>query len=329
MIDRRLTLAVTLAFALVAMSSAVEAQQAGKVYRVGCIPGGLLAPRMHQWDAFRQQLREQGYVEGRNIVLEFRVPEREGAPYDDLVADLIRLNVDVIVATGNAAVLAAKQATGTIPIVMSPSTDPVGAGLVASLARPGRNITGVSIISAELSGKRLQLLRELAPKASRVAVLWNPSEPQGAPQFQAVEAAARAMAVRLLSLEASQAGDLEKVFEAARTGRAEALILTSSPLYYGLRVRIANLALKHRLPASYWLPAFVDAGGLMTYGPSDTEYYRQAAVFVHKILKGAKPSDLPVEQPTKFELAINMKTAKALGLTIPQSLFLRADRVVE
>jgi putative ABC transport system substrate-binding protein len=329
MIDRRLTLAVTLAFALLATPSAAEAQQAGKVHRIGCIPGGLLAPRMPQWDAFRQRLRELGYVEGQNIVLEFRGPEQEGAPYDDLVADLVRLNVDVIVATGTPAALAAKRATSTIPIVMSPSTDPVGAGLVANLARPGRNITGVSIISEELSGKRLQLLRELAPKASRVAVLWNPSQPQGAPQFQAVEAAARAMGVRLLSLEASQASDLEKVFEAARKGRAEALIVTGSPLYYGLRVRIADLALKHRLPASYWLPAFVDAGGLMTYGPSDTEYYRQPAVFVDKILKGAKPGDLPIEQPTKFELAINMKTAKTLGLTIPQSLLLRADRVVE
>ena len=282
---------------------------------------------MHQWDAFRQRLRDLGYVEGQNIVLEIRAPEREGASFDGLVADLIRLNVDVIVASGVAAILAAKRATSTIPIVMSPGSDPIRLGIVASLARPGGNVTGVSIMVEDLNPKRLQLLREIAPKASRVAVLWN--QPSGPAQLQAVEATATAMGIRLLSLEAGKASDIEKAFETATKARAEAMIVMSSPVYYGLRARIADLALKYRLPAIYWLPAFVDAGGLITYGPSDTEYYRQAATFVDKVFKGAKPADLPVEQPTKFELMINLKTAKALGLTIPPSLLQRADQVIE
>jgi len=312
---------------LLAAPLAAAAQPARKMYRIGCIPAGPLPPRMHQWDAFRQRLRDLGYVEGQNVVLEVRAPEREGASFDGLVADLIRLNVDVIVASGVAAILTAKRATSTIPIVMSPGSDPVGLGLVASLAQPGGNVTGVSIMVEEMNAKRLQLLREIVPKASRVAVLWTP--PSGAVQLQAVELAATAMGIRLLSLEAGQAGDIEKAFETAAKARAEAMIVTGSPVYYGLRARIADLALKYRLPAIYWLPAFVQAGGLIMYGPSDTEYYRQAAVFVDKIFKGAKPADLPVEQPTKFELVINLKTAKALGLTIPPSLLLRADQVIE
>jgi putative ABC transport system substrate-binding protein len=324
--DRRAFLG-TLACAFLTAPLAAEAQPAGKVYRIGCIPAGPLPSRMHQWDAFRQRLRDLGYVEAQTIVLEIRAPEREGASFDGLVADLIRLNVDVIVASGVAAILAARRATGTIPIVMSPGSDSVRLGIVASLARPGGNVTGVSIMVEDLNPKRLQLLREIAPKASRVAVLWN--QPSGPAQLQALEATATAMGIRLLSLEAGQASDIEKAFETATEARAEAMIVTGSPVYYGLRARIADVALKYRLPAIYWLPAFVHAGGLITYGPSDTEYYRQAAVFVDKVFKGAKPADLPVEQPTKFELVINLKTTKALGLTIPPSLLQRADLVIQ
>jgi putative ABC transport system substrate-binding protein len=305
-VDRR-TFIPSVVLGLLAAPLAAEAQRAPRVYRIGCIPAGPLPSRMHQWDAFRQRLRDLGYVERQNVVLEVRAPEREGASFDGLVADLIRLNVDVIVASGIAAILAAKRATSTIPIVMSPGSDPVGLGLVASLARPGGNVTGVTIMVEDMNANRLQLLREITPKASRVAVLWN--QPSGAAQLKAVEAAATGMGIRLLSLEAGQAGDIEKAFETAAKARAEAMIVTASPVYYGLRARIADVALKYRIPAIYWLPAFVDAGGLIMYGPRDTEYYRQAAVFVDKIFKGAKPADLPVEQPTKFELVINLNTA--------------------
>jgi putative tryptophan/tyrosine transport system substrate-binding protein len=319
---------VILILVILAMPLAATAQQTGKVYRIGCIPGGLLAPRAHQWDAFRQALRELGWVEGQNIILEFRPPAREGDPYDDLAAELVRLKVDVIVATGTRAVRATKQATSTIPIVMSPSGDPVGEGLVASLARPGGNVTGTSTMVSDRSGKHLEIIREIVPSASRLAVLWAP--PFNEPGFHAVEAAARVLGVKLFELRVTQAGDFDHAFETASRDHAEVLIvLGGNALFFGLRARIADLALHHRLPAIYDLPSYAHSGGLVAYGPSDTEYYRRAAVYVDKILKGAKPADLPVEQPTKFELVINLKTAKTLGVVIPPALLFQATEVIQ
>ena len=301
------------------------AQLGERVPRIGILPGSPLAVRMHQWDAFRQTLRELGYVEGQNIVFEFRPPAREGDPFESLAIDLVHRKVDLIVATSNVAVRAASRATNTIPIVMSPAGDPLAEGFVTSLARPSGNITGVSILSVDLSGKRLEILRDVVPQVSRVAVLWTTGAEE---QLRAVESAARAIRVEVLGVGASRGDDLERAFDTAAKGRAGALVVTSGAVLFGLRARIAELALKHRLPAVYPLPSFAYAGGLLAYGPNDTEYYRRAAVYVDKILKGAKPADLPIEQPTRFELVINLKTAKSLGLTIPQSILLRTDEVI-
>jgi putative ABC transport system substrate-binding protein len=298
----------------------------GKVWRVGILPGGLLAPRKFQWDAFRQRMHEFGYVEGKNVQYEFRAPDKEGAPYDALAADLVRLNVDAIVATAAVAISAAQRATQRIPIVMCPSADPISQGFVASLRRPGGNLTGVAILSEETSGKRLQLLREMMPKVARVAFIWEPSARK---QLEAAESAARQLGVRLQSIEVSTADALPAAFDAAVKGGAGALMVAQSPVTFGLRAQITALALKHRLPSNFALPANAVAGGLMSYGPNDTEYYRQAAVFVDKIFNGAKPGDLPIEQPTLFELVINMKTAKALGIKIPKSILLQATKVIE
>jgi putative ABC transport system substrate-binding protein len=267
-----------------------------------------------------------GHVENNTIEYVFRPPAKEGAGFDDLAADLVRLNVNVIVATGTAAIAAAKRATQSTPIVMCPTSDPVGLGFVASLAHPGGNLTGIALQYEDTTGKRLQLLREMVPQATRVAFIWSSG---GSKQLEAAQAVAPKLGVRLQPLEVSTQEGLPAAFEAAVKGGAEALMVVSTPLLFGMRSQVAALASKHRLPAIYPLPANADAGGLMTYGPNDSEYYRQAAVFVDKILKGAKPADLPVEQPTKFELAINRKAAKALGLTIPQSLLISADRVIE
>ena len=325
--NSRRKLVIALGAGALAAAFGSFAQQQGKVWRVGILPGGPLAPRKFQWDAFRARLTGLGYVEGNNIEYVFRPPAKEGAAFDDLAADLVRLNVDVIVATAAVAIAAAKRATQRIPIVMCPTSDPVSLGFVASLARPGGNLTGIALQYEDTTGKRLQLLREMVPHASRVAFIWNSGG--GKPQLEAAEAAALKLGVRLQPLEVSTQESLPAAFEAAVKGRAEALMVTSTPFLFGMRSQVAALALKHRLPAIFPLPANADAGGLMTYGPNDSEYYRQAAVFVDKILKGAKPADLPVEQPTKFELVINRKTAKALGLTIPQSLLISADRVIE
>jgi putative tryptophan/tyrosine transport system substrate-binding protein len=264
-------------------------------------------------------------VEGQNILLEFRPPAREGDAFDELAADLVRLQVDVIVASGTTGVRAAKRATSTIPIVMSPGGDPVGQGFVTSLARPGGNVTGTSIMEVDLHGKRLEILKEIIPGASRVAVLWAP---HAAAPISEVRAAARGLGVEILELQVTQADDLDHAFETASRDRADAMMVIGSTLFFGLRARIAELALHHRLPAIYNLPSYVHSGGLVVYGPSDMEYYRRAAVYVDKILKGAKPGDLPVEQPIKFELVINMKTAEALGLTIPPTLLFQATEVI-
>ncbi len=267
-------------------------------------------------------------MEGQNITLVFPSGEVRPERLPHLAAELVSLKVDVIVAATSVAVQAAKEATKTIPIVTPVTTDPVETGLVASLARPGGNITGLTPIASELSGKRLQLLKTVVPGASRIAVLSNPTSAGVPPQMRATEAAARALGVQLQSLEVRGPDEFETAFQAATKGRAGALIALDDPLVFTHRVRIVKLTAKSRLPAMYGLTGFVEAGGLMSYGPNLADMYRRAATYVDKILKGAKPADLPVEQPTKFEFVVNLKTAKALGLTIPQSVLIRADEVI-
>ena len=329
MVRRFQLLVVGLALGVLAHPAAAAAQPAVGVPRIGILSAGPLPPRAHQWEAFRRGLRELGYVEGKTIMLELRAPREEGGRHDELAADLVRLKVDVIVAATAPAIQAARRATGTIPIVMATSADAVRDGLVASLSRPGGNVTGLSMLQTDLSGKRVELLREIAPGVSRLAVLLNPASAQSVSQLREVEAAARALGVVTVRLEVSRADQLERALRAAAEGGADSLIVLTEPLFYGLRARVAELALKHRLPATAPWTVFAEAGGLVSYGASDTENYRRAATYVDKILKGAKPADLPVEQPTVFDLSVNLKTARALGLTIPPSVLARADRVIE
>ncbi len=322
-------LILALSLGLVAAPLPAGAQQPAKVYRIGYLTAGPISPRMHLVEAFRQGLGELGYMEGHNFALVTRSAERGPEQLSDRAAELVRLNVDVIVAVTTPAVQAAQQATGMIPIVMVSVADPVATGFVASLARPGGNTTGLSILSAELSGKRLQLLKEVVPRVSRVAVFWNPANPSNALQIGETKVAAQALGVQLQPLELRGPQDLESAFQAATRGRAGALIMLDDPLFFTHRTPIVALAAKSRLPAMYGLTGFVEAGGLMSYGTNLSDLHRRAATYVDKILKGAKPADLPVEQPTRFELVVNMKTAKALGITFPQSILVRADQVIQ
>ena len=279
-------------------------------------------------EAFRQGLRELGYVEGKNIVIEWRSgegkPEREG----ELVAEALRLKVDVIVTSGPTMTRAAKRATVTIPIVMAFDSDPVGNGFVASLARPGGNITGLSALSPELSGKQLELMKEIVPKLSRVAVLGNSNEPANPKTLKEIELAAEALGIQVQPLDVLSPKDIETAFRAATKARADALVVLASAVLSDQRAKVANVALKSRLPTVYFRQEFVEAGGLVSYGTSFTDLSRRAATYVDKILKGAKPAELPVEQPKKFEFVINLKTAKQIGLTIPPNVLARADRVI-
>jgi len=321
----------SLAGGLLAGPLAADAQQSGKLFRIGVLGNvPLTDPEgARVWGAFIQGLRELGYVEGRNITIEFRSSDGKYERLPELAAELVRLKVDVIVAPAGQNVVAAQRATRTIPIVMSGLTDPVGSGLVTSLGRPGGNVTGLSGFSTEIVGKQLELLKEMAPKVSRVAILWNPANQSHPLLLREAEAAARLLRVQLQTLEARGPDDFEMAFAAVTRERAGALLVAADGMFLLHRARIADLAAKTRLPAMYGLREYVDAGGLVVYGPSLRENFRRAATYVDKILKGAKPADLPVEQPTKFELVINLKTAKALGLTIPRSLLLRADQVIE
>ena len=330
MITRRVFVGA-LAGGIVAAPLAAEAQQAGKVYRIGILANVPLTDSQgaRLWGAFIQGLRELGYVEGKNITIEWRFSEGKYERLPELAADLARLKVDVIVAPATQNVAVAKQATGTIPIVMTGSGDPVGSGLVVSLARPGGNVTGLSVLAPEIVGKQLELLKEIVPKVSRVAVLWNPTNTSHPLLLREAKVAARSLGVQLHILEARGPEEVESAFATMTRERAGALLVPTDGMFLLHRARIAELAAKHRLPAMYGLREFVDAGGLMVYGASLRDSFRRAATYVDKILKGAKPGDLPVEQPTKFELIINLKTAKALGLTIPQSLLLRADEVIQ
>jgi putative ABC transport system substrate-binding protein len=302
-----------------------EALQAGKVYRIGIlanISGGI-------WGPFIEGLRDLGYVEGQNITIDFRSSEGKYERLPDLAAELVRLKVDVIVAPANENIVAAKQATRTIPIVMAGSGDPVGSGLVASLARPGGNVTGLSISAPGLAGKQLQLLKEIVPRVSKVAVLWNPTNRAIHSLLGEAKIAARSLGVELQILEARGPAEFQGAFAAMARERAGALLVFSDGMLLLHRTRIADSAAKSRLPAMYGRSEFVEAGGLMSYAPSLGDNLRRAASYVDKILKGAKPADLPVEQPIKFDLVLNLKTAKALGLTIPPSILLQANQVIE
>jgi len=322
------TLIVLVGLALASVRFA-EAQQTGKVPRIGFLSAGSFSSTRSTVEAFRQGLRELGYIEGKNIVVEYRSGEGKPERLPDLAAELIRLKVDVIVTQSTPAAVAAKNATTTIPIVMTSLSDPVATGLVASLARPGGNITGVTIMNAETAGKRLQLLKETAPKVSRVAVLWNSDNPGAAVVFKQTQAAAQDLGLQLQSQDMQSINDLEGAFKAVTRGAANALVLlASNPI--GTRLReIADFAIKNRLPSIHDRSDFVEAGGLMSYGPNVANMSHPAATYVDKILKGSKPADLPVEQPMKFEFVINLKAAKQIGLTIPQSVLYRADKVIK
>jgi len=328
MISRREFIAVGAGF--LATPLAVEAQEPAKVPRIGFL-GTNLAANPHLQEAFRQGLRDLGYVEGRNVVIEYRSAEGKPERFPAVAAELVALKVDVIFAGGTPAALAAKQATRTLPIVFAGVGDPVTSGLVTSLARPGGNVTGLSVLAPDLVGKGLELLKQAVPGVSRVAVLWQPGglgERTEKDMLKEAEVAARALGVRLHYVEAQGPADFERSFSDMTKVRAGALTVLTTPMFISERRRLVDLAAKNRLPTVYLFREFVDAGGLMAYGADLADMFRRAATYVDKILKGAKPGDLPVEQPTKFELVINLKTAKALGLTIPQSLLLRADEVI-
>ena len=319
---------LSLALGLLLGPLAAEAQQPARVPRIGILPPGPISERVHLWEAFRQGLRDLGYVEGQNITLVFPSAEVRPERLPHLAAELVNLKVDVIVAATTVAVQAAAEASKEIPIVM-PVAAPVETGLVASLARPGGNITGLTLMASELSGKRLELLKTVVPRVSRIALLLNPAAAVVPAQMKETEVAARVLGVQLQPLEVRGPDDLERVFQAAIKGRAGALITVDDALIFTHRTRIVNLAAKSRLPAIYGFREFVDAGGLMSYAPNLADMYHRAATYVDKILKGAKPADLPIEQPTKFEFVVNLKTARALRLTIPQSILLRADQVIQ
>jgi len=308
----------------------VRAQQAGKVYRIGYLSTPTRESVERGLDAFLRKLRELGWVEGQNLVIEYRWAEGNVERLPDLAAELVRRNVDVIVAPAGSAALAAKNATSSIPIVMIFPSDPVEIGLVASLRRPGGNITGTTFTPGpEIFGRQLQILKETIPRAARVAILSNPADPSFALQVREVEAAARTLRMRLQHVEAKGPEEFDSAFAAMVRERADALLVNGTSTFLAHRVRLAELAVKNRLPTMYSFRESVEAGGLMAYAVNMAAFVERAAVYVDKILKGAKPADLPVEQPTKFELTINLKTAKALGLTIPQSLLARADEVIQ
>ena len=315
--------------AILVLPLAAEAQQAARLPRIGYLGQNSAEIGGHQLAAFREGLRERGWVEGQNIAIVTRFADGDLDRLAALIAELISLKADIIVTGSSAATWAAKNATQSIPIVMAASVNAPGEGLVTSLAHPGGNITGMTFLAGpEIAGKQLQLLKEMAPAASRVAVLMNPTNRSHAAFSREAEAAARSLGTQLQVLEASNPDQLDAAFAAMTREHAEALLVLTDSMFVGQRRRVADLAGKTKLPALYSQREFVDSGGLVSYGPSLLDMSRRAAIYVDKILKGAKPADLPVEQPTKFELVINLKTAKTLGITVPQSLLLRADQVI-
>ena len=307
----------------------VQAQQPKKIARIGYLFASTPTATALNTEAFRQGMRELGHIEGKTFVLELRYGEGRAERFPEIARELVGLKLDMIVAATDVVIAAVKRETQTIPIVMASSSDPVATGWVASLARPGGNVTGLSIISPELSGKRLELLREVVPGLSRVAFLWNPDVRGAVLDYRETEAAAGSLRLQLQSVEVVRAEDLDRALSLATKERAQALIVPpSNPAAFGNRDRLASFAQKNKLPSVYPQREYVDAGGLISYGPSIPDTHRRAATYVDKILKGTKPADLPVEQPTKFELVINLKTAKQIGLTFPPNVLARADRVI-
>jgi len=324
--DRRRFVLVSLAGALAATRPA-RAQQA-RIPKVGVLTLSV-SPSTPTLEAFRQGLREYGYVDGQNIALEYRFAQGSPVKLGGMAAELVRMPVDVIVTESVLAAEAAKRATGTIPIVTAVHGDPVGAGLVSTLTRPGGNVTGLSLLAPELSGKRLQLLKEVLPRATRVAAIWNTTNVAAPRYLTETRAAAQSLGLNVESVEVRNPSDLDAAFDSVVAGRPSAFITLPDGMLLANRTRIVEFAIRSRLPALFPDSEFATAGGLMAYGPSLASNFRRAASYVDRILKGARPAELPVEQPNKFDLVINLKTAKALGLTIPPSLLLRADQVIE
>jgi putative ABC transport system substrate-binding protein len=324
---RGIGLRVTIGLGILIFPAFAAGAQQRQIPRIGVLSQS--APPDLLSESLKQGLRDLGWVEGQNVGVEYRYANSKLERLPQLAAELVRLKVDVIVTGGEPGIRAAREATRTIPIVMALSGDPVATGLVASLARPGGNITGLSLVNLELGGKRLDLLKEAVPKVSRVAVLWNAANPVKALELKSTQVAAGALGVRVTSFEVRAPADFAPAFAAIAKARSNGLIPLVETLTIAHRRQIGELALKNRLPMIAELREFAEAGGLMTYGPNQLDLYRRAATYVDKILKGAKPADLPVEQPTKYEMIINLKTAKALGLTIPQSVLIRADEVIQ
>jgi len=307
-----------------------DAQQPKKIAKIAYLAPSTTAAAAPLVEAFRQGLRELGYVEGKTFVLELRYGEAKAERLPEIARELVGLKVDVIVTATDVAIAAVKRETQTIPIVMANSTDPVGTGFVASLARPGRNVTGLSSISPELSGKRLELLKEVVPGLSRVAFLWNPDVRGAVLDYKETEGAASSLRLQLQSVEVVRAEDFDHAFSGITKERAQALMMpAANPVGFANRSQIASFAQKNRLPSIFSQKEYVEAGGLMAYGPNTPDMHRRAATYVDKILKGAKPADLPVEQPKKFEFIVNLQTAKQIGLTIPPNVLVRADRVIK
>jgi putative ABC transport system substrate-binding protein len=325
--NRRDTVVALLAIG--AAPFATHAQQAAKIPRIGLLSPFSPSATAVWHQAFRLGLRDLGWVEGKNISIEYRYAEGRNDRLPDLAADLVRLKVDIIFVDSTSPALAARKATRAIPIVMASGGDTVASGLVESLARPGGNITGLDQMSPELGGKRLELLKEIVPQLSRVAVLWNPQNQASTLNWKELQLPARQLGVQLHSLEVRSPGDFDKAFEDVTRAHAGAIAIMPDPVFVTNLKRIADLAARSRLPSIFHLREFTDSGGLVAYGPDRSDMFRRAATYVDKILKGAKPGELPIEQPTKFELVINLKTAKALGITMPPSLLARADEVIQ
>jgi putative ABC transport system substrate-binding protein len=326
---RRIVVCLLISALLPAVFS-VAAQQPKKIAKIGVLFPSNPAAATHLLEAFKQGLRELGYIEGKTFIMELRYGEARAERISELARELVGLKVDMIVTGTDVAIAAVKRETQTIPIVMGNSSDPVATGFVASLARPGGNVTGVSSISPELSGKRLELLREVIPGLSRVAFIWNPDVRGNVLDYKETESTARSLRLQLQSVEVVRAEDLDRAFSAVTKERAQALIMpAANPVGFANRGQIASFAQKNQMPSMFAQREYVDAGGLMSYGPSTAELWRRAATYVDKIFKGTKPADLPVEQPTKFEFVINLKTAQQIGLTIPPNVLVRADKVIK
>jgi ABC-type uncharacterized transport system substrate-binding protein len=321
---------LALAGAAAAWPLAARAQQARKIFRIGYLGVSSSSLEPHYVEAFRQRLRDLGHIEGESIAIEYRWADGEDDRLPNLAAELVRLNPDIIVTTGTPSTLAAMQATKTIPIIMASSADPVAAGLVANLARPKENVTGFTILGPELEAKRLELLKQTVPSAARVAILRNPSNPAVVSYFEAIKTASQSLRIAVDPVaEVRRAEEFDDAFSAIVSARPDALAVLADRFLLAHRKRIVEFAAANRLPSMYPYREYVDAGGLISYAPSNVELFRGAAIYVDKILKGAKPTDLPVQEPTKFELVVNLKTAKALGLTIPPTLLFTADEVIE